>query len=90
MPSMNMVTPMVIRKERARIFRAGCFMIKSPMGLAKKRMAVKDTITAMIIIHILSVRPIAVMTESIEKTISSKTICRTTYRKPLDIPLPGE
>jgi hypothetical protein len=74
MPSINMVIPIVMRNESASIFRAGCLRMNSPIGLAKKRMAINDITTAAIMIHILSVRPIAVITESIENTMSRSTI----------------
>jgi len=61
---MKIVMPMVMRKDRASILRDGRCIIKSPTGLAKIRITRNDTITAVIMIHILSVKPIAVITES--------------------------
>ena len=65
MPSMKIVIPIVMRKERASIFSDGRCMIKAPIGLEKMRIATKDTMTDVMIIQIWSVRPMAVITESI-------------------------
>jgi hypothetical protein len=64
----------VIKKERAKILSVGFLIINSPIGFAKARIAINETITEVIMIHILSVRPMAVTTESIEKTMSRMTI----------------
>ena len=60
----KMVTPITIRKARARILRAACLRMKSPMGFAKKRITTKERMTAMMMTQRLLVRPTPVITES--------------------------
>ena len=69
-----MVIPMVIKNERARIFSAGFSRMNSPIGFAKIKITTKAKITAVTITQTTSVNPIAVITESTEKTISRSTI----------------
>ena len=80
-PSATSVMPIRSRKLNARIFTVGWRLTKSASGLAATSIMPIEMTTATTAIVMLVVMPIAVITESSEKTISSSTIWIITLEK---------
>src|SRR6266705_6626972 len=77
-PSAIRETPISKRKLNANIFTVGCRCTKSLIGVAANIMTPTARTTAAIITARCLAMPTAVITESSENTISSRTICPTT------------
>src|SRR5687767_12500883 len=80
-PSITSIRPIISKNDRASILMDGYLFTKPEILLANNIMIIIEIITAMIITVITSVTPTAVRTESKEKTISIRTICRTMAEK---------